>query len=190
MAWFLRNSLRKNCRLTLTRGRSRIITHQPLPRQQQCLRQSRKLSSSAPQQQTRKWPVAASIMIVPVMFVAWGVSDSIFGNRQVEKNENLRQEFLSQNFLAVEMLPVICLCVVRRNTGFTHCLSGVQIGDVVEVLQEGVGPDRMYNLVRLPTNADAPMSTDIYGWFPTRMLQKMDDYDKMVQEQLKELELE
>jgi hypothetical protein len=125
-------------------------------------------------------------MVVPGMFLAWGASDSIFGNRQVGKNEELREAFLSQYSSGLELLPVVRLCVVRRNTGFTHCLSGVQIGDVVEVLQEGVGPERSYNLCRVPANPEDPMSTDIYGWFPTRWLQKLDNYDQMVHDQLKQ----
>jgi hypothetical protein len=60
----------------------------------------------------------------------------------------------------------------------------------VEVLQEGIGPNRAYNLCRLPAHPDEPLSTDIYGWFPTRWLQKLDDYDQMVQEQLQNLENE
>jgi hypothetical protein len=133
------------------------------------------------------------------MFVAWGASKWIFGNQQLSKNEQLRQEFLST-------LPdndatnngdtddtdddgvILFHCVVRRTTGFTQGLSGVQVGDVVEVLQEGVGPEGLYNLCRLP--AKHSMGTDTLGWFPTRWLQKLDDYEIMVQEQLKSLEKE
>jgi hypothetical protein len=34
------------------------------------------------------------------------------------------------------------------------------------------------------------MGTDTLGWFPTRWMQKLDDYEMMVQEQLKTLEKE
>ena len=148
---------------------------------------SRKLFSTSNSKVPPKWPAVVSAMIVPGMFLAWSVSDSIFGNRQIGKNETLRKEFLSQP-TDFENQPVICFCVVRRTSGITHGLSGVQIGDVVEVLQEGVGPDNLYNLCRLPADPTHELSEDIYGWFPTRWLQKLDAYDKMVQEQLGNLE--
>jgi hypothetical protein len=63
-------------------------------------------------------------------------------------------------------------------------LSSVKVGDVVEVLQEGVGPDQAYNLCRLPAHdPNHGMATDICGWFPIRWLQRLDDYENMVVEQ-------
>lgn len=173
------------------------VMHPPPPRLRTKVLFSSNTSRQQQQQQQLppKWPAVASVMVVPVMFLAWGTSDSIFGNRQIGKNEALRQEFLSSNNTynneqqqQQEQSSVICFCVVRRTSGFTHCLSGVQIGDVVEVLEEGVGPDNLYNLCRLPADPNQELSRDIYGWFPTRFLQKLDDYDKMVQEQLQNLE--
>jgi hypothetical protein len=136
--------------------------------------------------------MAVSVMIVPIMFFSWAASDSIFGNRQVGKNGALRQEFLSDTLAREEdeSRPILCFCVVRRTSGFAHCLTSVKLGDVVEVLQEGIGPNRAFNLCRLPAHPDEPLSTDIYGWFPTRWLQKLDDYDMMMQEQLQLLENE
>lgn len=123
------------------------------------------------------------------MFLAWGASDSIFGNRQIGANNDLRKEFLSDSVERQrdEELPVICLCVVRKVSKTTHCLVGVELGDVVEVLAEGVGPQRRYNLCRLPADPNEPLSTDVYGWFQTRNLQRLEDYDRMVEEQLKNL---
>jgi len=148
-----------------------------------------------------KWPTVLSVMIVPVMFAAWGASDWVFGNRTKGHNEELRQKFLaeqhrhhpnshedSDDYLSsLETKPTLFHCVIRQSTGLTHCVSGVQLGDVVEVLEEGVGPDRAYNLCRLPAKAQSSLSTDSYGWFPIRWSQKLDHYESMVQEQLRNL---
>jgi hypothetical protein len=71
-------------------------------------------------------------------------------------------------------------------------------------LEEGVGPEKAYNLCRLPAKqpaaaaahnvgedqsqgqqpATAPsLSRDVYGWFPIRWLQKLDHYESIVREQ-------
>ncbi|KAL3945113.1 MAG: hypothetical protein SGBAC_000781 [Bacillariaceae sp.] len=148
-------------------------------------------SSPQPQQQEkRNWPLLLSVLTIPAMFLAWGASDSIFGNRQVGENNTLREEFLANPMERQrdEDLPVLFLCVVRKVSKATHCLVGIQLADVVEVLAEGVGPQRQYNLCRLPADPDKPLSTDVYGWFPTRNLQKLDDYNQMVEAQLRKLE--
>jgi len=147
------------------------------------------------------WPTIVSMLIVPAMFVAWGTSDWFFGNKMKGYNEALRKKFVAthqylhenndDDYLTVlENKPILFSCVIRRNTGFTHCLSSVQLGDVVEVLEEGVGPDRAYNLCRLPTKLSTEsksLSTDTYGWFPIRWLQKLEHYEAMVQEQDREI---
>lgn len=80
--------------------------------------------------------------------------------------------------------PTLFHCVVRKTSGLTHCLSGVRLGDVVEILEEGVGPDKAYNLCRLPAkDNEASLSRDTYGWFPIRWLQKLEHYESMVREQ-------
>eukprot|EP00980_Cylindrotheca_fusiformis_P000604 scaffold154_cov129-Cylindrotheca_fusiformis.AAC.21 len=172
----------------------RLMSSKRQRRQQQQQQQQRRPNPQAnppPPPPQRKWPLMLSIMTVPIMFLGWAASDSIFGNRQIGQNERLRQEFLqssSSSLVDEESTPILSYCVVRRASGVTHCLTSVQLGDVVEVLQEGVGPNRAYNLCRLPADPNEPLSTDIYGWFPTRWLQKLEDYDKMVQEQWERLE--
>ena len=132
---------------------------------------SRRLLSTQQQQQLQptKRPV---FLVFTVMFVAWGASEWTFGNQELSKNEQLRQEFLStlpdnknnRNDDADDDV-ILFHCVVRRTTGFTQCLSGVQLRDAVKVLQEGVGPEGLYNMRRLP--AKQSMGTDTLGWFPT-----------------------
>ena len=161
------------------------------PQKLRLLSSSTQRPSNHHQQQPPKWPAVAALMMVPAMFMAWGASSWVLSNQQIETNEKLRQAFLRQSSSAVgeyDTMPVLFHCVIRRSSGFTHCLSAssMQIGDVVEVLQEGVGPEELYNLCRLPAKHE--MQSDAIGWFPTRWLQKLSNYDMMVQEQLKRLE--
>ena len=56
-------------------------------------------------------------------------------------------------------------------------LRNCKVGDVVDVIEEGVGPDRMYNLcsiTRRTPNTDNEQGVSI-GWFPTSCLQKVDE---------------
>ena len=125
------------------------------------------------------------------MFAAWGASDWVLGDQQTSKNEKLRQELMASVNLDHYMDAEIKLyCVVRRAKGWnvTHCLTGVQLGDVVEVLEEGVGPNQEYNLCRLPVDEYSTIQEDVIGWFPIRFLQKLDDYDRMLEQQVRNLE--
>ena len=86
-----------------------------------------------------KWAATTSVLIVPFMFAAWGVSDWIFGNRTKGHNEGLRQEFVADQrkdndemddwLERLESKPTLFHCVVRKTSGLTHCLSGVKLGD-------------------------------------------------------------
>jgi len=168
----------------------------PTPEQQQQQQQ---------QQQVPRWATTASVLVVPFMFAAWGVSDWLFGNRNKGHNEELRQMFLQEQqtllsgndnnnnnndndawLNSLDAKPTLFYCVIRTNSGLTHCLSGVRLGDVVDVLEEGVGPNQDYNLCRLRARGDdndGPFSRDTYGWFPIRWLQKLDHYDSIAREQ-------
>ena len=158
------------------------------------------------QEPTRSWHAAASAMIIPFVFAAYGISDWMFNNRTRGHNEGLRQEFLEEqhrryendnngnNYLSsLETKPTLFHCVIRKNHGLVHCLPGVQLGDVVEILEEGVGPEHLYNLCRLPAKTvienqeecdELPViPRDSYGWFPIRWLQKLDHYESMARNQ-------
>lgn len=54
--------------------------------------------------------------------------------------------------------------------GGSHGLQGVRRDDVVEVLQEGVGPGGYYNLCRTRTKGGA---IDSIGWYPISYMQKI-----------------
>jgi hypothetical protein len=117
------------------------------------------------------------------MFGAWGASEWFFGNQQKGWNEQLRRQFLTEyDVTTLHVQPALFHCVVRKRNGFTHCMTGIDVGDVVEVLEEGCGPDGLYNLCRLPAKPNDDRSIDTYGWFPYRWLQKYDDYESMAQQ--------
>lgn len=132
------------------------ISSKKLPKR----RRRKKIDDHNQQQQQQnkkaipKWPSVVSVLIVPVMFAAWGASDWFFGNKMKGYNEALRKKLVAAHqchddddnddnndyyYLTVlESKPILFHCVIRRNTGFTHCLSGVQLGDLVEVLEVSI----------------------------------------------------
>ena len=71
-------------------------------------------------------------------------------------------------------------CTVRRvpkQFDGHKCLTNLKVGDVVNVLQEGVGPDNKYNLCsihrsHLPKAAEDEKRISI-GWFPCNCLEKI-----------------
>eukprot|EP00970_Alexandrium_tamarense_P009544 scaffold1917_cov196-Alexandrium_tamarense.AAC.5 len=74
-------------------------------------------------------------------------------------------------------------CIVRRvpqNFDGHKCLTNVKVGDVLNVVEEGVGPGRQYNLCSIdrrrsviePGGKSKSDATSI-GWFPCSCLEKM-----------------
>lgn len=123
----------------------------------------------------------APVVMLPVMFLMYGISENYFQNRQLRLNEELRQQMEKEyDKKELEFEPILFHCVIRRTRDVTHCLSNIKVGDVVQVLYEGVGPNQEYNLCRFP--ADEPHAMDTIGWFPTRWLQKLEDYERMIQQ--------
>jgi len=69
-------------------------------------------------------------------------------------------------------MPSLFDCIVRKiplNLDGYKCLTGIREGDVVQVLEEKVGPGSMYNLCRKLD--DKGRATSV-GWFPTMYLEK------------------
>mmetsp|Transcript_10911 Transcript_10911/g.13133 ORF Transcript_10911/g.13133 Transcript_10911/m.13133 type:complete len:182 (+) Transcript_10911:175-720(+) len=68
-------------------------------------------------------------------------------------------------------------CVVKQIPQLfdgSKSLTNVQIGEAVDVLEEGVGPDGMYNLCRTcPQDKKSSMNASI-GWFPMSCLEKIE----------------
>lgn len=138
------------------------------------------------------------------MFAAYAAADFALGNRQLAGNEKLRQQFHAQlnkdDERSLPHRPALFYGVIRKSWGFTHCLGAtIQVGDVVEVLEEGVGPDQQYALCRYPAiivadeakgsgDGNPPPLADMYGWFPMRWLQKLEHYQATVEKHLLQVE--
>ena len=75
-------------------------------------------------------------------------------------------------------------CIVRRvprNFDGHKCLQNVKVGDVVDVIEEGVGPGGQYNLCMIESTANNSLkessddgSTFSIGWFPCSCLEKLE----------------
>jgi hypothetical protein len=162
-------------------------------------------SSSQQQQQPKNQQpsstvrVAGPVALIALTFATWGVSDWVLQDKQQQKNEDLRKEFLRRQQKAwnehtknnthaneedndhSSLETPLFYCVIRRAQGWnvTHCLTGAKVGDVVEVLQERTGPKGEYNLCRLPARNGMD---DTIGLFPIRWLQRLENYQGMVVE--------
>lgn len=82
--------------------------------------------------------------------------------------------------------PTLFNCMVLReykNMGGSHGLAGLQVGDVVQVLQEGVGPDQLYHLCRID-GSGRPIDNTItepplqIGWYPIAFMKRLEDEPK------------
>lgn len=71
-------------------------------------------------------------------------------------------------------------CIVRvvpQQFDGHKCLTNLKVGDVVNVLQEGVGPDNKYNLCSIERSAASSSSEEKHisvGWFPCSCLEKVE----------------
>ena len=144
-------------------GNKRVPQQQQQQQQQHNRRRRRQQQQQQHTHQDEKhnhknWPTMMSVLIVPVMFGGWCVTDCLFRNNLTSYNEELRQQFLvenqkyllhdvgdsnnsnknNQNNVATILFqnkPILFHCIIRKNTGFAHCLADVQIGDAVEVIE-------------------------------------------------------
>lgn len=69
---------------------------------------------------------------------------------------------------------VLFRCVVRMvppNFDGHRCLTGVEVGDVLNVVEEGVGPGNQYNLCSIDRGAGDISA----GWFPCSCLEPVAD---------------
>mmetsp|Transcript_645 Transcript_645/g.915 ORF Transcript_645/g.915 Transcript_645/m.915 type:complete len:189 (+) Transcript_645:275-841(+) len=72
-------------------------------------------------------------------------------------------------------------CIVKQVPQLfdgSKSLTNVQVGDTVDILEEGIGPDRMYNLCRTRPQDKKKSSTNnnnaSLGWFPMSCLEKVE----------------
>jgi hypothetical protein len=67
-------------------------------------------------------------------------------------------------------------CIVRRvpeQFDGHKCLQNIKVGDVVGVLEEGIGPGGQYNLCSIERNAADKEPKFSIGWFPCSCLEKL-----------------
>jgi hypothetical protein len=73
--------------------------------------------------------------------------------------------------------PTLFNCVVRKvyKLQGSHSLMHVEQDDIVQVLEEGVGPDNLYNLCRkMQMTSDGQEQQVVsIGWYPVQYLEKM-----------------
>lgn len=73
--------------------------------------------------------------------------------------------------------PSVFRCVVRQEykMGGSHGLKGVKVDDILDVLEEGVGPGKYYNMCRR-TDPETGNALSV-GWYPIAFLEKMETDD-------------
>ena len=95
--------------------------------------------------------------------------------QQDEMKEKERSDLPSEE--ETKAMKSLFTCIVRRLPKYfdgSKCLMGVQVGDTVQVLEEHVGPDKMYHLCRLEKQNQKRGSTAVtVGWFPIQCLEKV-----------------
>jgi hypothetical protein len=72
--------------------------------------------------------------------------------------------------------PTIFQCIVRKvyKMEGSHSLMHVDQDDIVQVLEEGIGPDNLYNLCRkMQTTPDGEQQVVSIGWYPVQYLEKV-----------------
>jgi len=60
------------------------------------------------------------------------------------------------------------ITVEYRDMAGSHGLQGVLVGDVVEIVEEKVGPNAAYNLCRIKKD-----DTTRVGWFPIKFMKRI-----------------
>ena len=118
--------------------------------------------------------------------------DYYLQQKQEETRLNLKSQLQSivrsdhqqdhdENWDSNKKMLTLFQCAVRRlpdaNFDGYKCLSSsvLELGDIVDVLEEKVGPDKMYNLCRITkTGSNGEKNDSVHiGWFPTSFLEKL-----------------
>jgi hypothetical protein len=95
--------------------------------------------------------------------------------------ETIRDESVRQKQALVAAWrdqPALFECIIRheyKNMGGSHGLVGVVVGDVVQVLQQGVGPNQQYNLCRIHqrSSGDGEEQPESIGWYPMAFMEQI-----------------
>jgi len=105
-----------------------------------------------------------------------GVEQQHLTREQIFSQINSLDAETSRSHMALKFLnrPAKFQCIVKRiPIMFDGHLSlvGIEVNDIVDVLEENVGPDKLYNICRplKAVNESLPV-----GWFPKNCLEKID----------------
>ncbi len=165
--------------------------------------QSDSNSNEAPKSSSTSWPRLAELrhngtpeMIIGITVLAvLGVDYAIQvrnGEQKEEMYRQLQREVKRDGEIAREDMikagldseKALFKCVVRRippNFDGHKCLTDVSIGDVVDVMEEGVGPGGQYNLcsirrktqqIRCEDKSESENRVSV-GWLPCSCLEKV-----------------
>lgn len=120
------------------------------------------------------------------IFVGWSLIalflvDSLLVHQQNLEHEEFLNKLTRESSISGDLeekaiwynMPTLFECIVRKqplNLDGNKCLTGVNVGDKVQVLEEKVGPSGMYNLCRSVDDKGAAIAV---GWFPTQCLEKV-----------------
>lgn len=88
--------------------------------------------------------------------------------RELERKVNVDAEITRKEMDGKMKLKTLFKCIVRQvppSFDGHRCLTDVQVGDVLDVLEEGVGPGRQYNLCSIDRCSKENSDVSV-GWFP------------------------
>lgn len=81
------------------------------------------------------------------------------------------------------------ITTVYKHMGGSHGLRKAKQDDVVDILQENVGPHGIYNLCRLyddkkkkPENPEQGRTVKSIGWYPMKYIEKIEEPEEIVEE--------
>lgn len=75
-------------------------------------------------------------------------------------------------------LPVLFSCKIvhtEPSLDGTKMLRHIGVGDVVEILEAGTGPNQAYHLCRKPLSSQSVGRPGSIGWYPIEYLEKLDE---------------
>ena len=164
----------------------RYVSGRPSPFRQQMLAKQRKANnrSSAAADEAQKSAKNKTMLVSVNSVLYFGMAmylmlfvDRYFQNREREIIQRV-QEQLASEFTDMEEWdtkyqdhPVLCTCLVRLKSRELKDLFPVEIGDVVDVLVEGVGRDGTLNICR--SRPQNPQQKPVTSLYPMGCLQRV-----------------
>lgn len=95
--------------------------------------------------------------------------------QSVEEEERVRKETISKYKISKSLFQ--CEVMVAFPLDGQMGLQGVEQGDILDIIEEGVGPDESYSLCRFTGDkVENGITVGQIGWYPARCLKKMDSH--------------